>query len=84
MRTLGAIGGQLQALFNGSLELRLRLWSPPCCEVLLCVLYGVVRVRLRLTVWIRVRVRFRVRVRIRNRGGVTVKVRLVVVGMMSI
>ena len=33
MRTLRAVGGQLQALFNRGSELRLRLWSPrsrPC------------------------------------------------------
>ena len=30
VRTLGAVGGQLQAFFNGGLELPLILWSPTC------------------------------------------------------
>ena len=34
VRTLGAVGGQLQALSNGGFELRLRLWSPPYRGVL--------------------------------------------------
>ena len=29
-RNLGAVGVQLQALFNGGLELLCRLWSPLC------------------------------------------------------
>ena len=35
VRTLGAIGRQFQAQSNGGLELRLRLWSPPCGGALL-------------------------------------------------
>ena len=35
VRTLGAVGGQFQALSNGGLELHLILRSPPCSGVLL-------------------------------------------------
>ena len=73
MRTVGAVGRQLQTLFNGGFELRLRLWSPPCAGYDYRV-YTVAN-RVRVTVMIRVRVsgRVKVRVMLKDRGRARVR-----------
>ena len=69
MRTLGAVEGQLQALFNGGFELVLRLWSPPCGRGIMGSKVGVRAGVSFLRFIIMIKVRVRVRVRVRARAG---------------